>query len=53
MSYTCQNNNLDEAYVTSITKNESIQLENIKLHFIPASVYAYALGAMTLMQKDV
>ena len=49
----CTDNNLDEAYVTSITKNESIQLENIKLHFIPASVYAYAVGAMTLMQKDV
>lgn len=49
----CTDNNLDEAYVTSITKNESIQLENIKLHFIPASVYAYAVGAMTLMQTDV
>jgi hypothetical protein len=49
----CADNNLEEAYVTSITKNETIQLSNLKLHFIPASVYAYSVGAMTLMQKDV
>ena len=48
----CADNNLEEAYVTSITKNETIQLSNLKLHFIPSSVYAYAVGAMTLMQSE-
>jgi hypothetical protein len=49
----CTDNHFDEAYVTSITKNETIQLENIKLHFIPASVYAYTVGAMTLMPSAI
>jgi predicted AAA+ superfamily ATPase len=44
----CRNNRLDRAVVTSIDKQVKIVEDGIELHFYPASVYAYALGAATL-----
>ncbi|MFZ4559582.1 MAG: ATP-binding protein [Saprospiraceae bacterium] len=44
----CTENGLKEALVTSITGLEEIKHGDIGLHFIPASVYAYAVGANTL-----
>jgi hypothetical protein len=44
-------NNLDAAVVTTINKAGVQELENLKLTFIPASIYTYNVGQNTLQQK--
>jgi predicted AAA+ superfamily ATPase len=45
------NNKLKEALVTSIDVFKTIEYNNLKLHFIPACIYAYTIGVNTLIQK--
>jgi uncharacterized protein len=47
----CQKNNLHSALVTTIDKEGTATVQDIKLHFIPASVYAYVVAYNTLEQK--
>ncbi|MGI8893291.1 MAG: ATP-binding protein [Bacteroidia bacterium] len=47
----CEANNLQSALVTSIDIFASFSYKNIKLQFIPSSLYAYTIGFNTLIQK--
>lgn len=47
----CQKNDLRSALVTTLDREGSITLQNIALHFVPASVYAYVVAHNTLEQK--
>lgn len=47
----CQKNNLRSALVTTLDKEGTIPLQDITLHFVPASVYAYVVAYNTLEQK--
>ena len=44
----CSDNQLTEAIVTTISIQESVEHDGMMLHFVPAAVYAYAVGANTL-----
>lgn len=48
----CTENSLKEAMVTSISGLEKIKYGDMVLHFIPASVYAYSVGADTLTRPN-
>ena len=48
----CENNTLKSALVTSIDTSGTIEKNNIKLHFLPASLYAYTVGRNTIFQKQ-
>lgn len=45
-------NNLKSALVTTIDKEGTKELGDLKLHFMPASVYAYTVGRNTIIQKQ-
>jgi len=45
------NNKLEKALVTGIDVFKPIEYNNLKLHFIPACIYAYTIGVNTLIQK--
>lgn len=47
----CENNSLQSALVTTIDTEGQKDYKGIKLHFVPASVYAYNVGLNTLDQK--
>ncbi len=47
----CKKCNLKTALVTSIDKEGVIEYNGIKLHFVPASAYAYTIGKNTLQRK--
>lgn len=47
-----KDNGLKTAMVTTIDKEGSKKVDNIKLSFVPASVYAYTVGRNTLLQKQ-
>jgi uncharacterized protein len=47
-----KDNNLTTALVTTIDKEGVKMVDNIKLTFVPASVYAYSVGRNTLSQKQ-
>lgn len=47
----CKHCKLKSALVTSISKEGIIEYDGIKLHFVPASTYAYTVGKNTLTQK--
>jgi predicted AAA+ superfamily ATPase len=47
----CEKNNLDSALVTTVDKEGSKTCRGINLTFVPSSMYAYVVGANTLMQK--
>lgn len=47
----CQKNNLHSALVTTLDKTGTITLQDITLHFVPASVYAYVVAHNALEQK--
>jgi predicted AAA+ superfamily ATPase len=49
----CNANNLSEAVVTTIDKQGVKECQGIKLTFIPAAVYTYAVGKNTLIQKGL
>lgn len=40
----CKKNNIERAMVTSIDKTEIITINEIELHFVPASLYCYTVG---------
>ncbi len=47
----CKRCKLKTALVTSIDKEGVIEYDGIKLHFVPASAYAYTIGRNTLQRK--
>jgi uncharacterized protein len=47
----CRNNRLKSAVVTTIDAFTSVNHAGLKLQFIPSSLYAYTVGANTLLQK--
>jgi len=47
----CKKCKLKTALITSIDKEGVIEFEGIKLHFVPASAYAYTIGKNTLQKK--
>lgn len=47
----CGKNNLQSALVTTIDKEGNVDKNDITLHFVPSSIYAYVVGANTLDQK--
>lgn len=44
----CKKNKLDSALVTTIDKEKTTTVDGIKLYFIPAALYAYAIGFHTM-----
>ena len=46
----CKENNLHEALITTISIQEIKKFDGIEFNFIPASAYAYTVGANTLVQ---
>jgi predicted AAA+ superfamily ATPase len=48
----CETNNLKSALVTTIDKSGSKEIKGIKLHFTPASLYAYTVGRNTILHKQ-
>jgi uncharacterized protein len=47
----CKHCKLKSALVTSISKEGVIEYDGIRLHFVPASTYAYTVGKNTLTQN--
>ena len=47
----CEQNNFESAVTTSIDQSGIKELRNIKITFIPASIYAYNIGVITLKRK--
>jgi len=47
----CSANGLTTALVTTLDKSGSREINNIKLHFLPSALYAYAVGKNTISQK--
>ncbi|MFS8615910.1 MAG: ATP-binding protein [Solitalea sp.] len=48
----CSRNGLQSAIVTTIDKEAIVNYQDIQLCYYPASVYAYTVGANTLIQKQ-
>ena len=48
----CKNNNLQKALVTSIDQLGIKQIDNLIFSFLPASVYSYNIGDITLKMKN-
>lgn len=47
----CRKNNIDSAMITTLnTTGNSIQ-QDVALHFVPSSLYAYTVGANTLLKR--
>ena len=47
----CHTNNLDHAWVTTQTLSDRITHENVRLGFIPASLYCYAAGFWGIRER--
>lgn len=47
-----ETNKLKSALVTTIDKSGSREMEKMKLHFLPSSLYAYTVGKNTILQKQ-
>ena len=48
----CTKQSLSSALVTTIDKEATIVHDGITIHFVPAALYAYAVGANSLRQKS-
>jgi hypothetical protein len=48
----CKSNNLKKALVTSIDQLGVKQIEGLQFTFIPASIYCYNIGVITLKMKN-
>lgn len=48
----CKNNKLDKALVTSIDVDGVKSIDNLNFTFLPASVYCYNIGKITLKMKN-
>lgn len=49
----CQSNGFDKALVTSIDQLGLKEIDTLKFTFLPASVYSYNIGDITLKMKNV
>jgi hypothetical protein len=49
----CGTNNLKSALTTTIDKSGSKKMDNLTLHFLPSSLYAYTVGKNTISQKQL
>jgi predicted AAA+ superfamily ATPase len=49
----CNSNKLQKALVTSIDQLGTIQVEGLLFSFLPASIYCYNIGNITLKMKNV
>ena len=47
-----KDNNLQTALVTTIDKEGTKEIDNLKLQYLPASVYAYTFGKNIILQKQ-
>ena len=47
----CEKNKLTSAIVTTIDKEVQTSINNLRLLYYPAAVYAYSVGANTIKQK--
>jgi hypothetical protein len=47
----CEENNLDTPIVTTISKEGTVDYQNIHIQFLPSSSYAYTVGKNTLDRK--
>ncbi len=50
--YFCKSNEFENALVTTIDKQGTKEISNLKFTFLPASVYAYNIGENTLRMKS-
>jgi predicted AAA+ superfamily ATPase len=48
----CKTNNFNKALVTSIDQQGTTQLEKLQFTFLPAAVYTYNIGDITLKMKN-
>ncbi|MCH8555782.1 MAG: ATP-binding protein [Schleiferiaceae bacterium] len=48
----CKNNNFQKALVTSINQSGVKEIDNLLFSFLPASVYSYNIGDITLKMKN-
>src|SRR5690606_30862210 len=48
----CKSNSFDKSLVTSIDQLGVKTIENISLSFLPASIYCYNIGDITLKMKN-
>jgi predicted AAA+ superfamily ATPase len=48
----CSNNNLKAAVITTIDKEQQIDIKDVQLAYFPAAVYAYIVADNTLKQKE-
>lgn len=49
--YFCDNNNLNNALVTTIDKEGVVEVDSLKINYSPVSLYAYNVGLNTLKIK--
>jgi len=49
----CQSNSFQKALVTSIDQIGVKEIDSIKLSFLPASIYSYNIGDITLKMKNI
>ena len=47
----CHSNNLESAAVTTKSKTGSTLMENVRLNFIPTSLYCYTVGHNLIKRK--
>lgn len=47
----CETNNLKSALVTTIDKTGSVDMQKVKLHFLPSALYAYTVGKNTIEER--
>ncbi len=48
----CENNKLKSALVTTLDKEGSKEMPELKIHFLPSALYAYTIGRNTILQKQ-
>lgn len=48
----CAENTFDSALVTTIDQSGQKEIKDLKITFVPASIYAYNIGVITLKQKS-
>lgn len=48
----CEKNQLKTATVTTIDKEDQVLYKDTLMHFVPAPLYAYWIGAQTLSEKE-
>jgi len=49
----CSTNKLKSALTTTIDKSGTKEMDELTVHFLPASLYAYTVGKNTILQKQL